>query len=136
MTAYCIQVEGVFVIIPGIDEHCGFFTTVYIHASGREQIMQQISRVIRHRLQRDNIQAISDGYCSSYFSVAHISEITDPELAFDDETGSGFSFFTMGSMDVLRLILRRLYLKHFKAWKIIPREAILTNDSSQTAHER
>lgn len=120
MASYRIQVEAVFVNIPGIGQRSGFFTSLFIKANGGDEIVQKASRIIRTRMRAANIESFNRGFRSSYFVVSDIGVITDDEFEFDEETGSGFASFTIGKMESLSLIARHLLIRTFKEWAILP----------------
>ncbi|MGH8039891.1 MAG: hypothetical protein ACRES5_21145 [Pseudomonas sp.] len=119
MTTYRVIAEGLFVNAPGIDGYCGFYTTLFISADSFDSMLHRAELMLRNRQDAFNITPVNGSIIKSHYLAFSCAEVTDSSFEFDDQTGSGFSFFTITGWDRIHLPTRHLFLRAFKPWKLL-----------------
>lgn len=119
MIPYQILVEGVFIEVAGFPGPCGFHTTFFVKANSAVNAVHRVKTMLSERQALSRISAIEHGIFSTYYIVRDIWEIGDDDPEFSETKGSGFSFFAIGSLEKFILAIRHLFLKCFRAWRLL-----------------
>lgn len=119
MTSYQVITEGLFVSVPGLDRPSGFYTTLYISANSFDNMLHRAGVMLKQRQEAFHITPLNESIIKSHYLIFSWAEITDSNFTFDDQTGSGFSFFTITGLDRIRLSARYLFLKTFRPWRFL-----------------
>jgi hypothetical protein len=128
MTSYRVIASGLFVDVPGLGRDQGFYTSLYIKANDMANMRHRAEIILRKRQRGHNIKQRERGLIKSHYLIAEVYEIIDDSFSFDDETGGGFSFFSISGFDKIRLSAQYLALSLFKPWQFLDAQPDKTRD--------
>jgi len=116
MKLYKILVEGQFVSVgseSGRANH-GFFSTFYVSASNVNSAVDEISGLLRKRMDDNGIKASANVFFPSFFIIKDIWEVESSILNKSKANALGFSLFQINLALSLALIAKKILIKIFK----------------------
>lgn len=119
MSSYQIIVEGVFVGVREQRQRVGFHTTFFLEANSAANAAHKVRNSLQKRMQNHEVVWTLSGPYRSYFWIHNIWEVASET---DQYAGQdlGFSFFLIGRVEGVYLVLRHWFLKTFRSWLMIP----------------
>lgn len=101
------MVEGAFVVHSDRGPRIGFHTTFYLSAFNAISGSKALGELLSARMASHNVHAQNNGILRSFFVVSDAWEVTEKLFLEKNGIDSGFTFFRIGVLESVQLIIDR-----------------------------